>query len=101
MNKFMNRLYQRFETVVTAQWLTVVINVIIYANPIAILPQLISALTAQNVEGISLSMWYIFGSIQAAFIFQGIKTKTSSIFFSMLISMLESIAIIIIVYIRS
>lgn len=97
----MEALYNRFKYLVEARWFKIVMDSVIYANPLALAPQVYVAFTAVNVEGISLVMWFIFAVIQIAFAFSGIQTKKLSIFLSMSISFFESITIIIVVLARS
>ena len=100
MNHFMDLLHARMKPLVEARWLEVVMSLIIFANPVAIFPQVLVAFTAPSVDGIAVPMWYVFAVIQVAFVFHGIKTKSASVFLSMLVSLLESIAIIAAVHIR-
>lgn len=96
----MEKLYQRVSWLVDASWFEKIMSLIIFMNPVALFPQVIVAFTASSVEGIALHMWYLFALIQTAFVFHGIKTKSLSVFLSMLISVIESLAIIIIVTMR-
>jgi hypothetical protein len=100
MNRFMDFLHTRMKPLVETHWFEVIMSLIIFANPVAIAPQVLMAFTAPSVEGIAVPMWFIFAAIQAAFVFHGIKTRSASVFLSMLMSFLESIAIIAAVYIR-
>ncbi len=76
------------------------VSLIFLLNPIALAPQVLTAITAPSVEGISIAMWFIFLLIQGAVMFQGIRIKDASMFVSMLLSMLESVSIIVIVFVR-
>jgi len=96
----MERLYQLLKPLVEANWFKKLMDLTVFLNPVAILPQCLAVFTAPSVEGISIGMWIIFGAIQLAFIFQGVKYKSKSMFLSMLISLVESITIITIVIIR-
>ena len=96
----MEWLYQRFKPVVETRSFQTIMTLVVFLNPLAIFPQLLKVLTAPSVEGITVAMWYVFAMIQIAFIFHGIKTRSASIFFSMSISLLESMTIIATVYIR-
>ena len=101
MDRMMNALYSRLESVVEAKWFAVIMSLVIFTNPLAVFPQLLVALTAPDVRAISIAMWFTFATIQLAFVFHGIKTKSASVFLSMLVSFLESVTIIIVVYNRS
>lgn len=100
MEKFMNSLYGLAKPLIETRCFVVLTSIIIFANPLAILPQVILVITAPNVQGVALPMWYMSATIQATFVLHGIKTKTPSIFFAMLISLIESITIISVVHIR-
>ncbi|MEI6480569.1 MAG: hypothetical protein WCO12_03570 [bacterium] len=84
-----------------SHWFNLLMSLLIFANPLAILPQTVSVFRSASVAGVSTQMWFIFAAIQAAFVFQGIKTKNFTIFVSMLISLIESITIIVVVYLKT
>lgn len=96
----MNFLYVQVEPIVEARWFEVVMTFIVFLNPLAIFPQLLTVLTVPSVTDVTVIPWIVFTVIQIAFIFHGIKTKSASIFFSMIISLLENIAIITTVCVR-
>ncbi len=73
---------------------------LIFMNPVAFAPQVWTALTAPSVEGISLTMWVIFVAIQTAVVFEGIRVRSAPMFWSMLISVFQSITIITAILIR-
>jgi uncharacterized protein with PQ loop repeat len=100
MKHIMETLHKRLGPLVEARWFERVMSIVIFANPIAIFPQVLVVLTAPSVDGVSLVMWSIFAAIQAAFVFHGIKTKSASVFLSMLVSVLESLTIIVTVLVR-
>jgi len=70
-------------------------------NPLAIAPQLYQVIVAESVAGVSWLMYVIFFIIQLVFCLVGIKAKNFGMMMSMLVSMLESLAIIVIVLIRT
>ena len=78
----------------------VVVAGLIFMNPVALAPQVWTAFTAPSVEGISLTMWVIFAFIQTAVIFEGIRVRSAPMFWSMLISVFQSITIIVVVLAR-
>ncbi|MFW0862741.1 MAG: hypothetical protein ACKKL6_04130 [Candidatus Komeilibacteria bacterium] len=96
----MEKLYNTFAFLVEANWFKRVMDVTVFLNPVAIAPQIWSAFTAPSVEGISVGMWLIFAGIQLAFVFQGIKHKSASMFLSMLLSLMETSTIIAVVLVR-
>jgi len=69
-------------------------------NPVALAPQVWVALTAPSVEGISLTTMFLFFAIQLGVAFQGIRSKTTSMFLSMALSAVLSLTIIVIVLVR-
>lgn len=77
-----------------------IFDILVFINPIALLPQLWAAITAPSVEGISIGMLMIFIAIQVVVSLQGIRIKSTSMFLSMGISAIESAAIIGIVLVR-
>ena len=89
------------------RWLTenklfdVVIGALIFLNPIALATQLWSMIKSPSVAGVSVLMWCIFGIIQIATALLGIKTKSASLFLSMVVSLIQTLAIITIVVARS
>lgn len=77
-----------------------IINFIIYLNPVALAPQVWSIFTAPSIAGVSLFMWFAFAAIQTAMLMEGIRVKSVVMFWSMFISLCESIAIIVAVILR-
>lgn len=73
---------------------------LIFMNPVALAPQVWTAFATPSVEGISLTMWVIIAFIQTAAIFEGIRVRSAPMFWSMLISVLESITIVVVVLAR-
>lgn len=100
MNRLMDLLYARFRPLVESRRFGVVISLTLFANPVAIFPQVLAAFTAPDVNGISALMWYISATIQTAFVFYGIKNKSASMFLLMFVSLLESATIVITVHFR-
>jgi len=76
------------------------VGAVIFLSPVAQALQVWTALTAPSVEGISLTMWIIFAAIQTAVIFEGIRVRSVPMFWSMLISVFQSITIAITVLVR-
>ena len=73
---------------------------LILMNAVALAPQVRTAFIAPSVEGISLTMWFLFLAIQVAMVFEGIRVRSTYVFWAMLISAFESTAIIVAVLIR-
>ena len=76
-------------------------SIVILLNPVSLSPQVYKVFTSPSVEGISPTMWIIFAFVQLALLLEGIKMKKPAIFFSMLVSILESITILTVVMVRS
>jgi len=98
---FMDTLHAGCRPIVESAVFNTIMSLIILINPIALLPQAYAAVTGPSVQGISLTTWSLFAVIQCAFTFNGIKTRSASVFFSMGISLFISLAIIATVLIRS
>jgi hypothetical protein len=100
MQKFMDLMYERFAPLLNTKWFELVMSLTILLNPVAITPQVLKAFMIQDVSAISVPMWYLFAAIEAALTFSGIKARNAALFVSMLISMIESITIIVTIYVR-
>ncbi len=101
IDKFMDLIHAR------TTWLTYsgpyifVSSIVILLNPVSLAPQVYRVFTAPSVEGISPTMWIIFAFVQLALLLEGIKMKKPALFFSMLVSILESLTILTVVMVRS
>ena len=95
---FLNR---RFCVVLEHKFFRTIIGGLIFMNPVALFPQVWTVIKAPDVTGISLTMWYIFAAIQTAVVFEGIRVRSAPMFWSMLISVFQSITIIAVVLARS
>lgn len=100
MEKLMLYLNKKFVFLTESKIFTVFTPILIYLNPVALLPQVITVLNTENVAGISFWMWVVFALIQLAFVFEGIKNKNATIFLSMFISFIESVIILTVVFIK-
>lgn len=96
----MEALHVRCKGLVETNWFRKIMIIIILLNPVALAPQVITAFTAPNIQGLSAPMWFLFVVIQAAFTLHGIKTKDASIFCSMLLSCMESTSVLLAICIR-
>jgi len=90
----------KLQGILERKFFKTVIASLLFMNPMALAPQVWVAFTAPSIEGISLTMWIIFASIQTAMILEGIRVRSASMFWSMLISAVESATIIVTVLIR-
>ncbi len=77
-----------------------IIGLLIFMNPLALVPGVWAAFTAPSVEGISPTMWILFALIQAAVTLEGIRLKSVAMFYSMLASFLLSVTLIMVVLVR-
>lgn len=100
-SRSIDRLHELFRPVIEWKHFDSVSGFIALINPVALVPQLFTAVAADNVEGISTGMYWIFVLIQATFALIGIKSKNLGMFLSMVISVLISLAIIVVVTIKS
>ncbi len=89
-----------FEPMLETRLFGQIFDVLMIINPIALAPQVWVAITAPSVEGISLATMGIFMAIQIGVAFQAIRTKTTSMFLSMVVSASLSLAVIVIVLVR-
>lgn len=94
-------LHSRLSVALEHKFFKTVIGALIFMNPVALAPQVWTTINTQDVSGISLAMWYIFAAIQTAVVFEGIRVRSAPMFWSMLVSVFQSIMIIIIVLMRS
>jgi len=101
MQRFMDWLHEACKPVIGANWFEGFMVIFIIVNPIALSLQVIKAYTAPSVEGIAVGMWYVFVGIQVAYAAHGLKTRSAAVFFTQLVCILESIAVIAAVHIRS
>ena len=93
-------LNQFFSPMLETRSFSRIFDLLMAINPVALAPQVWVALTASSVEGISLATMGLFFAIQMGVAFQGIRTKTTSMFLSMAVSAVLSLSIIVIVLVR-
>ncbi len=70
-------------------------------NPIALLPQLYTVATSDDVGGVSIGMFSLFFLIQCVFALVAIKGKNIGAFVGMALSALLSMTIIVLVVLKS
>ncbi|MEX1014442.1 MAG: hypothetical protein WDZ80_04755 [Candidatus Paceibacterota bacterium] len=99
-NNLIDLLEKKTRTLTSSSYYKFISSLVILINPLALLPQLVMVFTASSVEGVSLSMYVIFAFIQGAITLEGIRTKSPAMFWSMAISLLESLIIILMLFIR-
>jgi len=76
-------------------------GLLVFINPLALLPQIWTILTADSVAGVSMAMMTIFLAIQVIVALEGIRIKRWEFFLPMFLSAIESIFIIMVVIVRS
>ena len=94
-------LHQFFSPMLETRAFSRVFDLLMAINPFALAPQVWVAITAPSVEGISLLTMALFFAIQIGVAFQGIRSKTTSMFLSMAVSAALSLTIIVTVLVRS
>ncbi|MBT3230784.1 hypothetical protein HN358_03315 [Candidatus Uhrbacteria bacterium] len=99
--RLIDRLYRWLTWPLEHRYFNRVSGLITILNPIALVPQLKDVIIAEDVRAISIPMWAIFCVIQIVFTLVGIKTKNTLMFWSMLASILISIAVISVVFYRT
>jgi len=92
MKRVMPYLRDRFPFL-ESSWFGWIYGLVVFLNPIAMLPQLWGVITTRNIEGLSLTMFVIFWSIQTAVALGAIKTLDWKLFLSMFISVIETATI--------
>jgi uncharacterized protein with PQ loop repeat len=85
-----------------AEWFTVLYGLVVFLNPLAIAPQLISSIRSkpEELRGVAISMFVIFLTIQSAVALGAIKSSDISLFGSMAISAVITLAVIIVTVVR-
>ena len=100
MSKLMDFLEQWFKPLLEKRWFGTLSTVVLFLNPVALFPAVLAAFTTIHPEEIVVTTWMTISFIQMAIALQGIKTKTASLFFSMLLCQIESLTIVIVALIR-
>lgn len=101
MNSFMESLRRALPFIDTT-WCQILIGLVVFLNPVAMLPQLWTAFTAppEQLAGIAVSTFVLFAAIQTAVALSSIKALDWKLFWSMTISFFQSIAIVVAVLLR-
>jgi hypothetical protein len=90
----------KFRNLLERRFFKTIIGFIIFLNPLAVAPQVYAAVATPSIEGVSLSTWGLFAVIQLALLLEGVRVRSKSMFWSMLISLFSSLTIIIAVLVR-
>lgn len=96
----MTLLYEWLKPLLERKWFETVSSVIIFVNPLALFPQVLTAFTTTHPEEVVLLTWSVISCIQLAIALQSLKTRTPSLFFSMILCLIETITIVTVVSIR-
>lgn len=98
MERFMTVLNNRAKFLEN-KWVKLIIGFITLTNPIAMFPQFIQVISSPREEilGVSWPMFIVFATIQTAVLGSAIRNKDGYLFLSMFLSIIESLAIAIIV----
>ena len=85
-----------------AEWFPIFYGLVVFLNPLAIAPQLISSIRAkpEELRGVAVSMFVIFLTIQSVVALGAIKSADISLFGSMTISAVITFTVIIITVVR-
>lgn len=101
MNVLLTWLHSKLGFITDSKAFDWLFGVIVFVNPIALAPAAYKALTASNVEGISVSSYLMFGILQVAFALFGIKHKDWRMFIAMVLSVALNLVVVIATTIRS
>jgi hypothetical protein len=96
----MRDLREGLQPVLSQPWLAQLTDIILLANPLAILPQVIRVFKARDLSGVALPMWCLFAAIQVALVLRGVQNLDASLALSQGLSLIESFIIISVVLIR-
>ena len=85
-----------------AEWFTWLYGLVVFLNPFAIVPQLISSFRSEPEElrGVSVSMFAIFLAIQTAVAMGAIKSMDMSLFLSMSASAILTFLVVVVTLVR-
>lgn len=102
MRNFVLRLKERY-SFLDSWWCNWLIGLVVFLNPIAMLPQVVVAFTGtpEQVSGISVSTFLLFAAIQLAVSASAVKSVDWKLFCSMGISFFQSLLIVVMVIIRT
>ncbi|MFH1631689.1 MAG: hypothetical protein ABIA47_01520 [bacterium] len=99
-DRFIDKVARRLKLVIEWKYFDAVSGTVSLANPVAMAPQLWATIVSDNVEAVSVGMWWLFVAIQTTLALVGVKSRNLGLFISMVISILMSISIIAIVWLK-
>ena len=84
------------------EWFAVVYGLVVFANPFAIAPQLLSSIRSkpEELRGVSVFMFFIFLAIQSAVALGAVKVSDVVLFWSMSISAVITFFVIVVTLAR-
>jgi len=94
-NRVIEWLSRKLQKLLNNKYFDSITGLISVLNPIVVALQLYTVLTVENVEGVSISMWFCFILIQLTFALVAVKAKNFGMTISMALSVLISMSIII------
>ena len=100
MSSLLKTLHLRLGPYLESKIFEILFNITVFLNPLGIAPQVWSALVGP-IAGISALTWFMFAFIQFMTMGFAIKVKHVGMFWAMLLSVCESVAIILAVAARS
>jgi len=85
-----------------SEWFALLYGMIVFLNPIAMIPQLLSSIRSkpEELKGVAISTFTLFLIIQSALVLGAIKNQDKTLFWSMAISAIETIATLSIILVR-
>lgn len=97
---FMERLFIFFHPIHYSKWFNPVVGVVSLLNPFALMPQLWNCIVSEALVGVSATMYALFALLQFVFMLVAVKEKNLLMTLSMFVSILISIAIIVLVFLK-
>lgn len=97
---FMERLRIFFFPFTDSKWFNPVVGVVSLLNPFALMPQLWNCIISETLVGVSATMYALFALLQFVFMLVAIKEKNLLMTLSMFFSIVISITIIVLVFLK-
>lgn len=96
----MDYLHKRTRSITEAKHFNAITGSLFMINPVVLSLQLYQVIIVENVEAVSVPLWVSFIVIQVATAFVGIKAKNFGLLLSMILSIIISLAIIVLTYVK-
>jgi uncharacterized protein with PQ loop repeat len=97
----MGQILNFFEPVIKNKYFDRITGIVSLLNPFAMLPQLWSCIALDKIEGVSAPMYVLFAIMQIVFSLVAVKAKNFLMFLSMIVSVLISIAIMVLTLLKT